>query len=107
MTTTVKQRTEIKYINRYSWKILYDPLEIGGFDKGTRFPTQDIIHMLRFHSLSLGTILYHHSLGRFVVIEPVGRHDSYCLSNSKYIGIITGGQKLKIERCKLFDNNSS
>ena len=92
MTTT----QGIKYVNRYSWKVLYDPLEIGGFEKGTLFPTQDIIHMLRFHSLSLGTILAHRSCGKFEVVEEVGRNESYSLSNSKYIGFVASGQKLKL-----------
>ena len=96
----------IKYVNRYSWKILWDPLEIGGFEKGTLFPTQDIIHMLRFHSLELGTVLGHKTYGRFTVVEEVGRNESYSLSNSRYYGIVDGGQKLKlVERSLIsFDN---
>ena len=86
----------IKYVNCYSWKVLYDPLEIGGFEKGTLFPTQDIIHMLRFHSLLLGTILLHHSYGKFTVVEEMGRNESYGLSNSRYCGIVVPGQKLKL-----------
>ena len=97
---TTKDRG-IKYVCRYSWKILYDPLEIGGFEKGTRFATEDIIHMLRFHSLSLGTILGHHSYGRFTVVEEIGRGEYYSLSNTKYFGVVNSGQKLKlVERSK-------
>ena len=81
---------------RRIWKVLYDPLEIGGFEKGTRFPTQDIIHMLRFHSFSLGTILRHHTYGRFKVVGEIGRSEFYSLSNTKYIGIVESGQKLKL-----------
>ena len=86
----------IKYVTRYSWEILYDPLEIGGFNKGTLFATVDIIHMLRFHSLSLGTILGHRSYGEFEVVEEIGRGESYSLSNSRYFGIVEPGQKLKL-----------
>ena len=85
-----------KNVERYTWRVLHDPLPVGGFDTGTRFPSEDICHMLRFHSLTLGTILHHRDYGRFKVVEGTRPGEFYKLLNSRYMGVVSTGQKLKL-----------
>ena len=82
--------------HNYSWKVLYDPLGVGSFDKGTLLPMEEVIHMLRYATFTLGTVLKHRSWGKFVVIAGKRPGEFYRLQNSKYMGIVVSGQKLKL-----------
>ena len=78
----------------YSWKVVHDPLGVGGFGKDTRFSEEDVVHMLRFHTFTMGTILFHRQYGKFEVTSP-SRIDSPCrLVNRKYLVMVSTGQKL-------------
>ena len=85
-----------KLVKRYSWRVLHDPLPVGGFDEGTLFPTEDVIHMLRLCTFTLGTVVKHRTWGKFKVIEGVRLGGFYRLMNSKYMGVVVSGQKLRL-----------
>ena len=85
-----------KLVSRYSWRVLYDPLPIGGFDEGTLFPVEDVCNMLRLCTFTLGTVLKHRQWGKFKVVEGSYLGSAYQLRNSKYMGIVNSGQKLKL-----------
>ena len=82
--------------HNYSWKVLHDPLGVGSFDKGTLLPTEEVIHMLRYGTFTLGTVLKHRLWGKFKVIEGAREDGFYRLRNSKYMGVVVSGQKLKL-----------
>ncbi len=82
--------------HNYSWRVLYDPLGLGSFAEGTLLPMEEVIHMLRYATFTLGTVLKHRLWGKFLVIEGARPGEFYRLQNSKYMGIVVSGQKLKL-----------
>ena len=85
-----------KNVERYTWRVLHDPLPLGGFDAGTRFPAEDVCNMLRLCTFTLGTILHHHTYGKFKVIEATHYGGCYRMVNSRYLAVVNTGQKLKL-----------
>jgi hypothetical protein len=83
--------------NASPWKIIYDPLSIGGFHKGAKFSEIEVLLMLLNKSFTLGTVLRHRQYGDFTVIESKDNNLPYKLIGKKYAGIvIQSGQKLNI-----------
>ncbi len=93
-----------KLVKRYSWRVLYDPLPVGGFNEGILFSTEDVIHMLRLCTFTLGTVVKHRTWGKFKVVEGSYLGSPYQLRNSKYMAMVSTGQKLKLVE---FDKQSS
>ena len=61
-----------------SWIVIHDPLDVGGFPKGTRFTSAEVCGMLRFNCLLPGTRLYRRIYGEMTVTE------GYRLMNDNY-----------------------
>ena len=78
----------------YSWIVVSDPLEVGGFLPDTRFSEEDVVHMLRFKTFTLGTVLRHRIYGKFQVILGGRQELAYKMINSKYYARVGNGQKL-------------
>ena len=78
----------------YSWIVVSDPLEVGGFSVDTRFSEEDVVHMLRFKTFTLGTVLRHRTYGRFTVINSTRHDEAYRMRNSKYYARVGNGQKI-------------
>jgi len=85
----------------YSWILVSDPLDIGGFDTGTKFNIEEIFYMLRTEAFTNGTILRHRIHGKFRVETRDRSNNSQILVNSKYVVKASSGQNLEfIERMK-------
>ena len=78
-----------------TWRVISDPLQVGGFEPGTRFSNDEIIHMLRYRSFTVGTVLLHGQKGRFIVECGAKRYDFYRLVNSQRV-LLAQGQRLII-----------
>jgi hypothetical protein len=74
--------------------VVSDPLELGGFDEGTKFSDMDVAYMLRFRTFTPETVLRHRQYGKFTVVSGnrIGQSDK--MRNSKYIARVGNGQKL-------------
>ncbi len=80
----------------YSWIVVSDPLEVGGFSVDTKFSEEDVVHMLKFKTFTLGTVLRHRTYGKFQVILGGRAELAYKMINSKYYARVGNGQKLKL-----------
>ena len=63
-----------------SWIVVHDPLDVGGFPKGTKFTSAEVCNMLRFNCLLPGTVLRRRIYGEMKVTE------GYRLINDNYWG---------------------
>ena len=81
----------------YSWIVVSDPMPEGGFSPGVKFSEEEVVHMLRQKTFTMGTVLRHRTYGKFTVIPPNLNH-SYRLRNSKYYGTVYGYKFRLIER---------
>jgi hypothetical protein len=84
-----------KLAKNCSWKVIKDPLDVGGFDPGTRFSTDEVLHMLRYHSFTLETVLFNKQGGMFKVKRGVGKKAPFVLINGLSKGEAKG-QRLVI-----------
>ena len=66
-----------------TWSVIRDPLQVGGFEPGTKFSDQEIIFMLRHHSLTSGSVLQHRQLGELTV-KKGARGCPFFLINAHY-----------------------
>lgn len=82
------------------WRVITDPLPLGGFEPGTRFSNDEIIHMLRYRSFTIGTVLLHGQKGRFVVERGANQYDSLRLVNSQKV-LLAQGQRLIVDETKM------
>ena len=80
----------------YTWKILKDPLEPGGFCPGTRFSDLDLAYMLINHAFEIGTVLHHRQFGKFTVIENNLRSRAHKMQSTKYLIKVTSGPRLTL-----------
>ena len=67
-----------------TWSVISDPLQVGGFEPDTKFSNQEIVYMLRYHSLTAGSIVQHRKHGRFTVVEGAQRRLPFSLINTHY-----------------------
>ena len=78
-----------------NWEVISDPLEVGGFMTGTRLSTIEVMFMLKYHTLTLGSVMQHKKLGRFTVKAVLGNRLPFFLQNGKYIAKVSN-QNLRI-----------
>ena len=78
-----------------TWELLSDPLPVGGFEPGTRFAEQEIVYMLRYHSLTPYSVIQHREHGKFTVIEGAQNRLPFSLINTHYSACVCN-QKLLI-----------
>ena len=78
-----------------TWRVISDPLLVGGFEPDTRFSKDEVIHMLNYQAFTIGTVLLHGEKGRFVVKHGVKRCDPLQLVNAQKV-LIACGQRLVI-----------
>ena len=72
-----------------TWSVISDPLDVGGFEPDTRFSTQEVVFMLKYHSLTSGSVLHHNKLGEFTVIASVKKSLPFSLVNREYVGSVS------------------
>lgn len=79
---------------RCQWVIISDPLGIGGFEKGIKLATQEVCHMLRFHSFTIGTTIQHRTHGRFKIEKEMDNRPLR-MRNPNCVAVVTSAQRLK------------
>ena len=78
-----------------AWKVISDPLEVGAFEADTRFSTQEVVFMLKYHTFTLGSVMQHRDYGKFTVKDVMGNRLPYLLKNGKYVATVRN-QNLRI-----------
>ena len=76
-----------------TWRVISDPLDVGGFEAGTKFSADDVVYMLRSRSFTIGTVLLHGEKGRFIIERGVEGSGPLQLVNPQKV-LVAYGQKL-------------
>ena len=78
-----------------NWEVINDPLEVGGFDPGTRLSTIEVMFMLKYKTFTLGSVMQHKEYGEFTVTVVPGNRLPYFLKNGKCVATVRN-QNLRI-----------
>ena len=76
-----------------TWRVISDPLDVGGFEPNTKFSADEVVYMLRSRSFTIGTVLLHGKKGRFVIERGVDGSAPLQLVNAQKV-LVAYGQKL-------------